>query len=226
MYQTLVRRLYAWACECLYTELAWSYDLVSWLVSLGRWHQWRTFAADYVQGTHVLEIGFGTGELLPYLARRTAMTVGLERSPAMQHQTAQKLRKRRVDIPCVQARAQAMPFAAGAFDTIIATFPAPYIVEPATLQECARLLRQPARAVPNHELAGGRLVIVGLWVALEERWWSRWVLLFYGRPSPQWVEQLSARLAVAGFHPVVNERADGPVRVGVVVAERIDQSAA
>lgn len=223
IYQNLVKWLYAWACERLYAELAWSYDHVSWLVSLGRWDRWRTFAADYAQGTHVLEIGFGTGELLPHVARRVAVTVGLELSPAMQQQTAQKLRKRRVSIPRVQARAQAMPFAAGAFDTIIATFPAPYIVEPATLQECARLLRQPASAAPGGRLAGGRLVIVGLWVALEERWWSRWAPLFYGRPSPQWVDQLSARLAAAGFRSVMSERTDGPVRVGIVVAERIGE---
>jgi len=32
-----VGRLYVWATERLYQELAWAYDGVSWLVSLGHW---------------------------------------------------------------------------------------------------------------------------------------------------------------------------------------------
>lgn len=223
MYQNLLKRLYAWACERLYAELAGSYDPVSWLVSWGRWDRWRAFALDYVQGAHVLEIGFGTGELLPHLAKRAPVVVGLELSSAMQQQTTRKLTARGILLPRIQARAQAMPFADGAFDTLLATFPAPYIVEPATLHECARLLRQPSNDPRAANAPGGRLVIVGLWVALEGVWWSRLVPLFYGRPSPAWLTYLSAQLTAAGFRPLLSERADGWARVGVVVAERTSE---
>ncbi len=220
----LVRRLYAWACERLYAELAWSYDWVSWWVSGGHWAQWRALAVDYVQGARLLEIGFGTGELLPKLAERTPLTVGLELSAAMHRQTRRKLVTRGLTVPLVRARAQELPFLDGAFDTIIATFPAPYILEAATLGECARVLSAPtSRAEGNFTKisAGGRLVIVGLWVALAAHGWERLLPLFYGRPSPQTLQHLSTQLIDAGFSPTIEERVVGFFRVGLVVAERI-----
>ena len=36
-----IARLYLWACHRLYNEFAWTYDSVSWLVSLGHWWGWR-----------------------------------------------------------------------------------------------------------------------------------------------------------------------------------------
>lgn len=216
----LVRRLYAWACERLYHELAWSYDPISWLVSGGHWDQWRTLALDYIQGSRVLEIGFGTGGLLPRLATRRGLTVGLELSPAMHHQTARKFSRLGVALPRVQARAQAMPFAKGAFDTLIATFPALYILETATLTECARLLALPS-TTGVQGATGGRLVIVGLWVTIHANsGWERLIPLFYGRPSQPTLDRISTRFAAAGFRAGFEERAVGLFRVGVLVAER------
>lgn len=57
---------YYWLAERLYNELAWAYDPVSWLVSLGQWDVWRKGALDYLTGKRILEIGFGTGELRSY----------------------------------------------------------------------------------------------------------------------------------------------------------------
>ncbi len=62
-------RLYLWATHRLYNELAWSYDLAAWIVSAGRWDRWRRMALDYVTQQPVLEVGFGTGELLLAMAR-------------------------------------------------------------------------------------------------------------------------------------------------------------
>ena len=214
----LLRRLYAWACERLYAELAWSYDAVSWWVSLGHWAQWRALALEYVRGSRVLELGFGTGELLPLLAEKTTLTVGLDSAAAMHSQTLHKLKVRGLAVPLVQARAQAMPFPAGAFDTIVATFPAPYILDAETLHECARLLA--GSTITGAKITGAkRLVIVGLWVALAAKGWERAIPLFYGRPSQAIQQEMVARLVAAGFAPVVEERAVGIFRVGMVIAE-------
>jgi ubiquinone/menaquinone biosynthesis C-methylase UbiE len=86
-------RLYLWATHRLYNEFAPLYDLASWLVSAGRWGEWRRIALDYVVGPRVLEVGFGTGELLAELAQRRVTVSGLELSRAMQKVTARKLRR-------------------------------------------------------------------------------------------------------------------------------------
>ncbi|MEZ4681240.1 MAG: methyltransferase domain-containing protein [Caldilineaceae bacterium] len=164
---TLCQRLYLWACERLYAEFAWSYDLVSWLVSWGGWSQWRAAALDHIGGRRVLEIGFGTGSLLITLAEQNYAVMGLEYSAAMHEQTAKKLARRAYNVPRVLAPAQAMPFANGSFDTILATFPSAYITEATTLGECARLLRRPMmnkdageQLKQDHQKHRGRLVVV------------------------------------------------------------------
>lgn len=146
-------RLYLWAADRLYHEFAWAYDAVSWLVSLGRWSHWRRQALAHVRGQRVLEIGFGTGDLLAEMAGHGWQAVGLEPSPAMQRVAAHKLRRRGLRVARLRGVAQALPFAAGAFDALVATFPAPYILAHETWQEAARVLRP-----------GGRLVIAGLLV--------------------------------------------------------------
>lgn len=210
----LIRRLYAWACERLYAELAGYYNLISWLVSFGQWDRWRRLALDQLQGARVLELGFGTGELLPHLAVRSKLTVGLDLSPAMHQQARRKLAAVDVSLPLVQAQAQSMPFANHAFDTIVATFPAPYILEPSTLAECARILASPTNA------GAGRLVIVGLWVTTANPSWERWLPLFYGRPAQATVERITAHLTTAGFAPTLRECPVGRFQVGMIVAER------
>ena len=59
-----IAQAYAWACERLYDEMAWSYDAVSWLVSAGRWSSWRAGAWAWVVDEPILELGVGTGVLL------------------------------------------------------------------------------------------------------------------------------------------------------------------
>ncbi|MCE7985100.1 MAG: class I SAM-dependent methyltransferase [Caldilinea sp. CFX5] len=209
-----IKQLYAWACERLYAELAGSYNLVSWLVSFGQWDRWRRLALDHLYGGRVLELGFGTGELLPHLATRTMLTVGLDLSPAMHKQASRKLTNIGLSLPLVQAQAQAMPFMDRAFDTIVATFPAPYIFEPSTLAECARILAPPS------SVGAGRLVIVGLWVTTTAPAWERLLPLFYGRPAGPVLDRISARLTSAGFVPTLSECTVDLFKVGIIVAER------
>ena len=211
-----VKRCYGWACERLYAELAGSYNLISWLVSFGQWDRWRTLALDHLQGGRVLELGFGTGELLPHLAARTILTVGLDLSSAMHSQAKRKLFKNRLFLPLVQARSQTLPFADQSFDTVIATFPAPYILEPSTVAECMRVLAAPLSTGSG----GGRLVIVGLWVTTSQPAWERWLPLFYGRPTQAVLDHLVTRLTTAGFCPTLSERQVGRFNVGIIVAER------
>lgn len=207
-------RLYIWATHRLYSEFAWAYDAVSWLVSLGHWAHWRRTALDYVVGQRILEIGFGTGELLIEMARRGLNGCGIDLSPAMHRITARKMRRRGVQAPRVRALVQRAPFADGSFDTIVATFPAEYIAHPATLREAARLLRS------DTGTTGGRLVIVGMISNLNSpflRWAARFVL---GIPVERVLAGFERAAAAAGLHVAVTIPDGTGWRMPVVVAEK------
>jgi ubiquinone/menaquinone biosynthesis C-methylase UbiE len=216
---TWVARLYVWATIRLYHELAWAYDLASWLVSLGRWSGWRAMALDYVEGSRILELGFGTGELLAEMAARGLDGVGLELSPAMHRVAARKLARRGWTVPRVQAGAQAAPFAAGQFDAVLSTFPSSYVLDPATLAEVARLLRPPPATGGG---AGGRLVVVGLVVIWEQRLARRLIGMLFGGDGRALVGRLAALAREVGLAVEVEERGGRWVKVPVVVAERVD----
>ncbi|WP_322801619.1 class I SAM-dependent methyltransferase [Thermoflexus sp.] len=134
----------------LYHEGSWAYEGIAALVSVGRWTQWAISALEHVEGVRVLEIGHGPGHLLAAMAHRGLRPVGLDLSFPMARRAQ---RRTGFAIPLVQGRAQALPFSDQTFDTVVSTFPAPFILEPATWQEAARVLRP-----------GGRFVVLlGAW---------------------------------------------------------------
>jgi ubiquinone/menaquinone biosynthesis C-methylase UbiE len=208
-----IGRLYLWAAHRLYDELAPLYDLAAWLVSAGHWAEWRRVALEYVAGERVLEVGFGTGELLIELAQRRVRVCGLEPSPAMQSVAARKLRRRRLSPPRVLGTAQTLPFADGCMDTVVSTFPAEYIADAQALEEIHRVLRRP------HDPggSGGRLVIVALAVYRAS---ARHADRFRIRSRDPGLERFCERLSSAGFTPHLISRYVGATRVLVVVAER------
>ena len=215
---TYAARLYLWATRRLYSEFAWAYDLVSWVVSLGRWSHWRSRAVPYVIGRDVLEIGFGTGELLTELAEGGWHVCGLEPSTAMHRLAAGKMRRRGVWAPLVRGHAQAMPFADCSFDTVVATFPAEYISSRDTLREAARILRCPS---PDRRASGGRLVIVGLFVETDIRF-LRWAArLFYGKPAGDAMRRYADLARDAGFEVEAVTEQHGRFRLSILILEKV-----
>jgi ubiquinone/menaquinone biosynthesis C-methylase UbiE len=214
---TWLGRLYIWATHRLYNEFAWFYDLASWIVSLGRWSGWRLSALDQIAGTRVLEIGFGTGELLSEMAVRGLKPVGLDLSPAMQRITAGKLFRRGLDVPQVRGIAQAMPFPNEVFDAVVCTFPAGYILDPATLYEAARVLSPPDVATGS---GGGRLVIVGLIVTVDIPVWRTAMQLVSDVEGEVVLDHFTGLAHAAGLQVKVLEQQGGRFRVPVIVAER------
>lgn len=159
---------YLWATDLLYHRLAWAYDFVAWLVSFGLWSQWRMDAAAYLKPGKVLEIGFGTGELLIELTERGRDVTGLEFSPQMQRVTRRKLMRKAIGVKRVRARAEAMPFTSGHFSNVLSTFPSDYILREDTLSEIHRVLK-----------SEGRLIVAGLTVRFKSgirRWLTGWFL--------------------------------------------------
>ena len=194
LWRALLRKLFG----LLYNELAWTYDLVAWLVSLGQWKAWARTATPYLRGERVLELAHGPGHLLVAIAEDGCSPVGLDLSPHMGRLAQKNLRRTGIAAPLVRARAQAIPFRDGSFDSAVTTFPTEFILAPPTLRETARVLRSPARApeprsivrqidptestekisqsgpardlrrCSSHGPLGGRLVVVA-WARLDER---------------------------------------------------------
>ena len=131
----------------LYNELAWAYDGVSWLASWGEWRSWQRTVLPHLAGPRVLELGFGTGNLVCDLAEADHRVWGLELSRHMVRIAQRKLRHHGLSLPLVQGRGQALPFASGAFDSLVVTFPSPFVLQPDTLEEISRLLRTEGRLV-------------------------------------------------------------------------------
>lgn len=141
-YRTVMR----WAFKRLYHEFAWTYDTVAWLVSAGYWRQWALTALPFCHG-RVLELGFGPGHLQSALTHHQISAVGLDYSPQMVRQAARRLRRAALPARLVRGTALALPFPPAHFDTVVATFPAEYIVAPATAAEIRRVLTPTGRLV-------------------------------------------------------------------------------
>ena len=190
----------------LYSELAWAYDLVSWVTSLGRWARWRQVALRYLRGERVLEVGCGTGRLLLQLAGRGQPLWGCDLSAAMLRQARRQVGPA---VPLCRARTQALPFSHSSFDTVVCTFPAGYIRDAQTWAEFERVLAPGGRAVVVYGVSVGEKTLGG---------WLIRSLLSLGHTSgsglrPAWdgCQLLEVQ------HLVVPEGRD---RVGLLLAER------
>lgn len=209
-------RAYFWLAERLYHELAWIYDPVSWLVSLGQWDTWRKWTLEEVVGTRVLEIGFGTGELLLEMSRRGLSVTGMDPSAAMQRQTAAKLRRYGLSAPRLRGVSQRMPFASHSFDTILSTFPAGYINDPQTWCESARLLRLPD---PAAGVSGGRFVVVGICAAATGKRGLPATWALFGQSMDEVLAHFMGLARRAGLEPRIVRRQNAGVEMPILIAE-------
>lgn len=138
---TPLSRLANAAFELLYGPAAPIYDWVSRTGFAGEWARWQRVVLRYLHSGPVLEIGPGTGDLLPLLAAQGLRPCGVEPSSQMIARARRKLARLGQTLSLVRGRADALPFADGAFGAIVATFPSAWVFQAATWDEIARVLR-------------------------------------------------------------------------------------
>lgn len=182
----------------LYNELAWTYDAVSWIVSLGDWRQWQRTALRGLAvppGSRVLELAHGPGWMQIDLRTAGLEPVGLDLSPAMGRLARRRLARPGLPARLVRGVGQRLPFGAEAFPAVLATFPTEFILDPATLAEVYRVLQPGGRLVI---VAAGRLTGGGPLRAILE-----WAYRITGQrgPGPDglWPASLASRFEAAGF---------------------------
>lgn len=205
----------------LYHPFAWTYDLVAAGVSFGRWNSWVKTALPLLRGARVLELGFGPGHLQAYLHEAGFTPFGLDESPQMARQARRRLASLGRPARLARGLAQRLPFAGQAFDSVIATFPTQYIVDPQTLSEIHRVLKDPT---PNQ--AGAQLVVLmGVWItgqALPHRL-LRWVYQVTGEtlPDEARLSRLIEPFTQAGFQASIRFKELSYVRLMFILARKV-----
>jgi ubiquinone/menaquinone biosynthesis C-methylase UbiE len=187
----LIARFLEFFFHHLYHGLAFTYDLVAWMVSLGHWIEWTKTVIPHIRGTRVLELGHGTGHLQRILRDLGLGAFGLDESSQMSRLARRRLLQSGYAQPnLTRGIGQALPFAAESFDSIIATFPAPYIAEARTLSEAYRVLRN-----------GGRFIVLP--AAWPKNRLLRWLYQVTGESPAEGAdilkEKVIALLSRAGF---------------------------
>ncbi len=142
-----MRVLLRLAFRLLYNEFAFTYDLVSWTVSVGQWQQWQRQVIPRIVGERVLEVAHGTGDLQIDLAAAGYKPVAFDLSPDMGRIAKRKLARRSLFPLFVRGNVQALPFPSNQFTTIVSTFPAEFIVDPQAEREFYRVLAPGGRVV-------------------------------------------------------------------------------
>src|SRR5512140_2403411 len=124
-------RLVKFGFRLLYNEMAWTYDTVSWVVSLGEWRTWQRTALRHMNvtpGSRALELAHGTANLQIDLRTAGLDSVAIDFSPAMGRIARRKLIRSRSAPQLARARAQALPFPSNTFPAAVSTFPTEFIV--------------------------------------------------------------------------------------------------
>jgi ubiquinone/menaquinone biosynthesis C-methylase UbiE len=155
-------------------QIPWLYDALCAFCELGGLGRWRRWLAGGARG-RTLDLGSGTGRNLP-LMPPGLRTIALD--PAWD--ALQRAGRRAPAVLLVQARAEALPFRAGAFDTVVSGLAVCSVADPArALGEAHRVLG-----------AGGQLRMLE-----HVRSATPWKALLQDRLQPLWTR------LTGGCHP-------------------------
>ena len=123
------------------------YDLLLWLVSLGRERAFREkmlLFAHLQPGEAVLDVGCGTGTLA-ILAKQqvgpNGEVFGIDASPEMIARAQKKARRAAVDLPFTSAFAQSLPYPDGRFNVVLTTVMLHHLPKKARAELAAEIRR-------------------------------------------------------------------------------------
>jgi len=208
-------RLISWAMSvffhALYQPLAWTYDGVAAIVSVGRWKDWVLSVLPDIPGPRILELGHGTGHLQLALAQKGVVGFGIDQSRQMGRITQRRMSRLKYSSSLINGNVQNLPFTDESFDQVVSTFPTPYIFQKQTLGEIHRVL------IPT----GGLIVLPEAWITgislLDRIAASTFRLL---GQSPKWEDTSLEQFLEAGFVTTTERRRLGSSELLVIKATK------
>lgn len=104
-----------------YNRIAPLYDLMGSLVERSRYGRWRELLWSKVEGSHILEVGVGTGNNFSCYPPDTEITA-IDCSEKMLKRARDKAGKQKVKVRLEQMDVQNLRFEDNTFDTVVAAF--------------------------------------------------------------------------------------------------------
>jgi ubiquinone/menaquinone biosynthesis C-methylase UbiE len=222
-------RLVKFGFRLLYNELAFTYDWVSTLVSLGQWRSWQRAGLKQLgvkPGTWVLEIAHGTGDSQLDLLDAGYRTLGCDLSPQMGRIARRKLQHHGKVARLTRSKAQQLPFANNTFDAVICTFPTPFVFERETLREAHRVLKPGGRfVVVLNGVLTGKGLLTRLLEALYRITGQRppeYQAKDHRAPDSPMMQQIIQRFEAAGFSAVWIQESCGDSYAQLIAATTIN----
>jgi ubiquinone/menaquinone biosynthesis C-methylase UbiE len=148
-------------------QIPWIYDLGLWVAERLGFIRWRRWLAEGARGA-TLDLGTGTGRNLPWLGG-AGPVVAIDPCPY----NLRAARARQPGAVLVRARAEALPFRDGAFDTVVSGMVFCSVDDPASgFAEVRRVLRT-GGALRMIEHVRSSSPLEGWWQDLIQPAWTR-----------------------------------------------------
>jgi phosphatidylethanolamine/phosphatidyl-N-methylethanolamine N-methyltransferase len=142
-----------------YNRIAPLYDLMEGVIERSRYSKWRELLWSKVEGTHILEVGVGTGKNFPYYPA-DAQIVAIDFSEKMLKRAEERATGLKVKVRLQQMDVQNLEFEDNTFDTVAASFVFCSVPDPARgLVEIERVCRPGGKvALLEHVLSANRIL--------------------------------------------------------------------
>jgi len=146
----MLRSFWRFGFRLLYNECAFTYDLVSRAVSLGKWRCWQRSVMQFLpppDAGPVLELAHGTGDLQIDLQKAGYRTIGLDLSRNMGPLAQRKLYRHRLRAALLRGEAARLPFESASVAALVCSFPTSFIFDRQSTAEIRRVLKRGGLAV-------------------------------------------------------------------------------
>ena len=141
-----------------YNRVAPLYDFMEGLIERSCYSKWRALLWSKVEGTHILEVGVGTGKNFPFYPAHAQITA-IDFSEKMLKRAEERATRLKVKVRLQQMDVQNLEFEDHTFDTVAASFVFCSVPDPVRgLVEIERVCRPGGKVVLlEHVLSANRI---------------------------------------------------------------------